>query len=62
MKGASSIYRHIKFYSELRNIIKEAIRDNTTADKVNIPDTFGEPDVGRKNMTVNHWLNFYKDK
>ncbi len=61
MKGASSLDRHIKFYNKLRNIIKDAIRDNTTAEKVSIPDTFGDPDEGRKNMTVNHWLNFYKN-
>ncbi len=62
MKGASSLDRHIKFYNEFRNIVKDAIRDKTTSEKVSIPDTFGEPDEGRKNMTVNHWLNFYKNK
>jgi len=62
MKGASSLDRHIKFYNEFRNIVKDAIRDKTTAEKVSIPDTFGEPDEGRKSMTVNHWLNFYKNK
>ncbi|MHA2181659.1 MAG: MBL fold metallo-hydrolase [Promethearchaeota archaeon] len=62
MKGASSLDRHIKFYHDLRDIIKDAIKDNTVADKINIPDTFGEPDAGRKSMTANHWLNFYKNK
>ena len=62
MKGAGSIDRHIKFYTEFRNIVKDAIRDKTTSEKVSVPDTFGEPDEGRKNMTVNHWLNFYKNK
>jgi len=62
MKGASSLDRHIKFYNEFRNIIKDAIKDKITAEKVSIPDTFGEPDEGRKSMTVNHWLNFYKNK
>jgi glyoxylase-like metal-dependent hydrolase (beta-lactamase superfamily II) len=62
MKGSSSLDRHINFYNEFRKIIKDAIRDNETAEKVSIPDTFGEPDEGRKNMTVNHWLNFYKNK
>jgi glyoxylase-like metal-dependent hydrolase (beta-lactamase superfamily II) len=62
MKGASSLDRHIKFYNELRNNIKDAIRDKTAAEKVSIPDTFGKPDEGRKNMTVNHWLSFYKNK
>ena len=60
MKGASSLDRHIKFYNEFRNIVKDAIRDKITSEKVSIPDTFGEPDEGRKNMSVNHWLNFYK--
>ena len=62
MKGASSLDRHIKFYNEFRNIIKDAIRDKTTAAKVSVPDVFGEPDAGRKNITVTHWLNFYKNK
>ena len=62
MKGASSLNRHIKFYNEFKNIVKDAIRDKTTSEKVSVPDTFGEPDEGRKNMTVNHWLNFYKNK
>lgn len=62
MKGAGSLERHIKFYNEFRNIVKDAIRDKTTSEKVSVPDTFGEPDEGRKNMTVNHWLNFYKNK
>jgi glyoxylase-like metal-dependent hydrolase (beta-lactamase superfamily II) len=62
MKGASSLDRHIKFYTEFKSIIKDAIRDKTTAEKISIPDTFGEPDEGRKSMTVNHWLNFYKNK
>ena len=62
MKGAGSLDRHINFYTEFRNIVKDAIRDKTTSEKVSVPDTFGEPDEGRKNMTVNHWLNFYKNK
>jgi len=62
MKGAGSLDRHINFYTEFRNIVKNAIRDKTTSEKVSVPDTFGEPDEGRKNMTVNHWLNFYKNK
>ena len=62
MKGASSLDRHIKFYHELRDNIKDAIKDNIAVEKINIPDTFGEPDAGRKSMTVNHWLNFYKNK
>ena len=62
MKGVSSLDRHIQFYKDLRNIIKDAINDSLEASKVTIPDTFGEPDEGRKNMTVNTWLNFYKEK
>ena len=62
MKGSSSLDRHIDFYSDFRNIIKDAIEENMNIEKINIPDTFGEPDEGRKNMTVNHWLNFYKNK
>lgn len=62
MKGADSLERHINFYKELRNIIKDAIKDNLEPAKVSVPDTFGEPDAGRKNMTVNTWLNFYKNK
>lgn len=62
MKGASSLDRHIKFYNDFKTIIKDAISDNTATQKVSVPDTFGEPDEGRKNMTVNHWLNFYKNK
>ena len=62
MKGASTLDRHIKFYHDLRNIIKEALKDNTSAENVSVPETFGKPDEGRKNMTVNTWLNFYKNK
>lgn len=62
LKGANSLERHIKFYKDLRNIIKDAINDNLDAAKVSVPDVFGEPDEGRKNMTVNTWLNFYKNK
>lgn len=62
MKGAGSLDRHVKFYNEFKTIIKDAIRDKTATEKISIPDTFGEPDEGRKNMTVNHWLNFYKKK
>ena len=62
MKGASSLDRHIKFYKDFRNTIKDAIKDDIGVQKISIPDTFGEPDEGRKNMTVNHWLNFYKNK
>lgn len=62
MKGANSLDRHIKFYKDLRNIIKDAINDGLEASKVSVPDTFGEPDEGRKNMTVSTWLNFYKTK
>jgi len=62
MKGASSLDRHIDFYNDFRNTIKDAIKDDIPTEKINIPDTFGEPDEGRKNMTVNHWLNFYKNK
>jgi glyoxylase-like metal-dependent hydrolase (beta-lactamase superfamily II) len=62
MKGARTLDRHITFYHELRDIIRDAIKDNTAVDKISIPDTFGEPDPGRKSMTANHWLNFYKNK
>ena len=62
LKGASALDRHIKFYKDLRNIIKDAINDNIEAAKISVPDVFGDPDEGRKNMTVNHWLNFYKNK
>ncbi|MBY8984584.1 MAG: MBL fold metallo-hydrolase [Candidatus Lokiarchaeota archaeon] len=62
MKGASSLDRHIEFYTDFRNIIKDAIKENITAEKISIPNTFGEPDAGRRSMTVNHWLNFYKNK
>ena len=62
LKGADSLERHIKFYKDLRNIIKEALNDNLDAANVSVPDVFGEPDAGRKSMTVNHWLNFYKNK
>ena len=43
-------------------IIKDAINANLEAAKVSVPDIFGEPDDQRKNMTVNTWLNFYKNK
>ncbi|KKM92329.1 hypothetical protein LCGC14_1219520 [marine sediment metagenome] len=59
LKGASALDRHIKFYKDLRNIIKDAINDNIEATKISVPDTFGEPDEGRKNMTVETWLKFY---
>ncbi|MHA2283138.1 MAG: MBL fold metallo-hydrolase [Promethearchaeota archaeon] len=62
MKGAGSLDRHIEFYHGFRNNIKDAIKDNITPEKISIPDTFGEPDAGRKSMTVNHWLNFYKNR
>ncbi|MHA2009727.1 MAG: MBL fold metallo-hydrolase [Promethearchaeota archaeon] len=62
MKKASSLDRHIQFYHELRDIIKDALKDNTAAENINVPITFGEPDEGRKTMTVNTWLNFYKNK
>jgi cyclase len=62
MKGVASLDRHIKFYKDLRNIIIDAIKDDLDPAKVSIPDTFGEPDEGRRNMTVNTWLNFYKNK
>ena len=62
LKGASALDRHIKFYKDLRNIIKGAINDNIEATKISVPDVFGDPDEGRKNMTVNTWLNFYKNK
>jgi len=59
LKGASALDRHIKFYKDLRNIIKDAIDDNIEAAKVSVPDVFGDPDEGRKNMTVNAWKKFY---
>jgi hypothetical protein len=62
MKGSKSLERHINFYEDLRNIIKDAINDDLDPAKVSVPDVFGEPDEGRKNMTVNTWLNFYKNK
>ncbi|MHA1914325.1 MAG: MBL fold metallo-hydrolase [Promethearchaeota archaeon] len=62
MNGASSLDRHISFYKDLRRIIKDAINDNINASKIEVPDTFGEPDEGRKSMTVNTWVNFYKNK
>lgn len=62
MKGAGSLDRHIQFYHELRENVREAIKEDIPAEKINIPDTFGEPDEGRRAMTVNHWLNFYKNK
>jgi len=62
MNGASSLDRHISFYKDLRSIIKDAINNNINASKIEIPDTFGEPDEGRKSMTLNTWLNFYKSK
>lgn len=62
LKGASALDRHIKFYKDLRSIIKDAINENLDAVKVSVPDIFGEPDDQRKNMTVNTWLSFYKNK
>ncbi len=62
MKGANSLDRHISFYKDLRTIINDAIRDNVDVGKIEVPDIFGEPDEGRKSMTVNTWLNFYKNK
>jgi glyoxylase-like metal-dependent hydrolase (beta-lactamase superfamily II) len=61
MKGAKSLERHIQFYKDLRNIIKDARNDNLESANISVPDTFGEPDEGRKTMTVNTWLNFYKN-
>ena len=54
--------KSIKFYKDFRNTIKDAIKDDIGVQKISIPDTFGEPDEGRKNMTVNTWLSFYKTK
>lgn len=62
LKGASALDRHIKFYKDLRNIIKDAIKDKLKSGDVSVPDVFGEPDAGRKDMTVNTWLNFYKNE
>ncbi|MHA2393960.1 MAG: MBL fold metallo-hydrolase [Promethearchaeota archaeon] len=62
LKGADSLKRHIKFYEDLKNIIKDAISENLDSAKISVPDTFGEPDENRRNMTVNTWLNFYKNK
>ncbi|MFX1377176.1 MAG: MBL fold metallo-hydrolase [Promethearchaeota archaeon] len=62
LRGADSLERHIKFYKDLRDIIKDAINDNLEAANVSVPDVFGEPDDQRKNMTVNTWLNYYKNK
>ncbi len=62
LKGPSALNRHIKFYKDLRNIIKDAINDNLKAADVSVPDVFGEPEDERKNMTVNTWVNFYKNK
>ena len=62
LKGASSLDRHISFYKDLRSIINDAIKDNISTNKIEVPDIFGEPEEGRKTMTVNTWLNFYKNK
>ena len=62
LKGASALDRHISFYKDLRTIIKDAINENIGASKIEVPNTFGEPDEGRKSMTVNTWLNFYKNE
>jgi len=62
LKGANSLNRHIDFMIEFKNIIQDAIRDNLNAKDIGVPDIFGEPDANRKNMAINHWLNFYKNK
>jgi len=62
LKGASALDRHIKFYKDLRKIIKDAIKDKLKPAYVSVPNVFGEPDAGRKDMTVNTWLNFYKNE
>jgi glyoxylase-like metal-dependent hydrolase (beta-lactamase superfamily II) len=62
LKGASALDKHINFYKDLRNIIKDAINDNLKPADISVPEVFGEPDTGRKDMTVNTWLNFYKNK
>ncbi len=62
LNGANSLDKHIDFFKEFRKIIQEAIKDNLNAKDIDVPDTFGEPDIGRKNMAVNHWLNFYRNK
>jgi cyclase len=62
LKGVNALDRHIKFYKDLRNIIKDAIKDKLNPADVSVPDVFGEPDAGRKDMTVNTCLNFYKNE
>jgi glyoxylase-like metal-dependent hydrolase (beta-lactamase superfamily II) len=48
LKGVNALDRHIKFYKDLRNIIKDAIKDKLNPADVSVPDVFGEPDAGRK--------------
>jgi len=62
LKGATSLDRHINFYKDIRKIIKDAIEDNISAENINIPNVFGEPEQARRDVTINHWLNFYKNK
>lgn len=62
LKGAKTLKKHINFYEDLKKIINDAIKDNLEPSKISVPDTFGEPDENRRNMTVNTWLNFYKKK
>ncbi len=62
MKGKESLDKHIDFFKSFREIIKDGIEKELKPEKIEIPQIFEEVNEETKLVTINHWLNYYKNK
>jgi glyoxylase-like metal-dependent hydrolase (beta-lactamase superfamily II) len=60
MKGKEKLHRHLEFFIEFRQIIKDAVKNDLKIEEIGVPPTFEEVDPELKFLTVNHWLKFYR--
>jgi glyoxylase-like metal-dependent hydrolase (beta-lactamase superfamily II) len=62
MEGKDSLKKHITFFKNLRKIIKDAIKDNLELTQIDIPNEFEVVNEELKPLTINRFLDFYKNK
>lgn len=61
LDGIKALAKHISFYKSLKEIILDAIHNNTKIDEINPPEFFQLEEEIWKPVAVEYWYNFYKE-
>ena len=60
LKGYTALDEYIQFFKDFRTIIKDALSEGIPPNKVEIPTPYEPISLDFKNVSINHWYNFYK--